>query len=137
MSYKAFYAAYNATKRQGNPLSKDEVIEQYTDGRTNSLRALTAEELSGLVRSLNQLLPDGKTMEQDKTQRMRRAILSIWHKMRRSVPDCIAWAEKQGVKGNKKRFNDYTTQELFVLIQISEKMLSEYNNAMRQAVKEA
>jgi hypothetical protein len=48
------------------------------------------------------------------------------------VADAIAWAEKQGVKGVKKKFNDYTTGELYVLIGIAEKVLSDWEKGVRK-----
>jgi hypothetical protein len=135
-SYAAFFSAYNASKAKGNPYSKEEQISTFTGGRTSSLKELSKGEYDELVRQLNQAAgarPDHRR-HSDKGDKMRKAIISIFYKMDRKPADAIAWAEKQGVNGAKKAFNEYTNQELFILIGVAEKVLYDYRQGIRKSL---
>ena len=135
--YSAFFAAYNASVKRGNPLSKEEMISDFTNGNTTSLKDLSWHEVQELTRKLNytsgntQLPPKYNTLE----DRMRKGIIAIFHRMDRTPKDAIAWAEKQGVKGNKRKFNDYSTQELYVLIGVAEIILSDWQKGIRNRME--
>jgi len=133
--YSPFFAAYNASVKAGNPNTKEEVIQSFTEGRTKSLKDLDIRELQELIRSLQRITPSN--WENDKADRMRKAIMAIFHSMGKPVETAIAWAEKQGVKGVKKPFNEYTTGELFVLIAVAEKIKSDFNKGIRKQVANA
>lgn len=134
--YTAFFSAYNASQKAGNRSSKEEVVLDFTKGRTASLRDLSQNELKQLVDSLNNLSGFKPKVTNDKADRMRKAIIAIFKKMGRPTTAAVAWAEKQGVRGIKKPFNEYTTQELHVLIQIAEKVLSDWQKAIRKSISE-
>lgn len=148
--YAAFFAAYNNSVKGGNPLSREEQISQFTDGRTESLKELKPEELKALVVGLNSTSSNVSTSSNfskvrnfrkvdevnEKADRMRKAIISIFYKMEKPPAAAIAWAEKQGVGGEKKRFNDYTNQELYQLILVAEKILEDYLVAIRKKLSE-
>lgn len=129
--FTAFFAAYNASVKRGNPHSYAEMVSNFTGGKTQSLRDLNLFELQELTRQINNLIPEDK----GKADRMRKAIIAIFKKMNRTTADAISWAEKQGVRGNKKKFNDYTTGELFVLISVAEKVLNDWQNAIRKKIE--
>lgn len=139
--YSSFFLALK--KLPG--LSKEEAVYDFTQGRTRSLRKLDHWEVQELTRRLNDLTPgpspkrEGSPTAQhpggEKADKMRKAIIAIFRKMGRTVADAIAWAEKQGVKGVKKKFNDYTTQELYVLIGIAEKILTDWEKGIRKQIK--
>ncbi len=128
--FSAFFSAYNASVKCGNRLSREEQISEFTQGRTDSLKDLTHDELKELTRRLMGTVPP----PDPKADKMRKSIIAIFHNMNKTPKDAIAWAEKQGVKGLKKPFNSYSTGELFVLIRIAEKVLSDYQNAIRKAI---
>lgn len=134
--YSGFYKALN--KLLG--LSKEEAVYDFTNGRTRSLSKLDVWELQELTRRLQSLvsatLNQRPTPGGEKADKMRKAIIAIFRKRGLTVSDAIAWAEKQGVKGVKKRFNDYTTQELFVLIGIAEKVQDDFAKSIRKKVSE-
>jgi len=135
--YASFFAAYNASVKRGNPLSKEEVISDFTSGQTTSLKDLSWHELNELVTKLN--YTSGNTTPAPKyntiEDRMRKAIIAIFHRMDRSPEDAKAWAEKQGAKGNKRKFNDYSTQELYVLIGVAEIILSDWQKGIRRRME--
>lgn len=130
--YAGFFAAYNDSVKRGNPNTKEEQIFAFTNERTNSLKDLSEWELQELTRSLRVVTQ--KPIVNDKADSMRKAIIAIFKSMGRQTSDAINWAEKQGVKQVKKPFNDYTTIELFVLINIAEKVKSDWQKAIRKKI---
>lgn len=136
--YAAFFAAFKKSQERGNPLTRSEVILEFTSGRTGSLKDLQPYELNELTLRIRHMNPDcfqKKTIENPKSDRMRKAIIAIFHKMDKQPSQAIAWAEKQGVGGVKKRFNDYTNQELYKLILVAEKVLNDYEAALRKGMR--
>jgi hypothetical protein len=131
--YASFFAVYNASVKRGNRNSKEETIQDFTNGRTTSLKDLSVWELQELTRQLQQFTQPKVVGKEDN---MRKAIIAIFKSMGRTVVDAKAWAEKQGVKGLKKPFNSYTTGELFVLIQIAEKIKIDWQKSIRKQVTE-
>lgn len=137
--YAAFYAAYNASVAAGNPLSKEELVLDFTQGSTSSLKELSSAELDGLVARLNQLNRSGQAPykpHSDKADSMRKSIIALFYKMNKTPAQAKAWAEKQGVRGVKKKFNHYTNGELFTLIRIAEKICSEWQSGIRKRLNE-
>lgn len=135
--YATFYAAYNSTKAKGNPLTKEEQVREFTQGRTSSLQDLTDAELREIVTALNHTNTakwQPTTPEEVKLDKMRKALIAQFHLMHRTPSNAIAWAEKQGVRGTKKKFNKYTTQELYVLIALAEKVVLDWQKAIRLKV---
>ena len=68
----------------------------------------------------------------EKANNMRRGIIAIFKNTGRSTAQAIAWAEKQGVHGQKKAFNDYTTGELYVLLGLAEKIRTQQEQKTRK-----
>ena len=132
--YSTFFAAYNASVKEGNPFTKEEQIQIFTGGRTTSLKELSSAEVKELTKTINDALGIVLKAVNDKADRMRKSIIAIFKKMERTTQQAIAWAEKQGVKGEKKKFNDYTTQELFILIRIAEKVHADWLSSIRKQV---
>ncbi|HMR84803.1 MAG TPA: hypothetical protein PKE30_16775 [Niabella sp.] len=134
--YAAFYGVYNASQKAGNPYSKEEVILNFTNNRTSSLRELDQAELNDLCRNLAAL--SNKTAHPEagsKSDTMRKAIIAIFKSMERTTQEAIKWAEGQGVKGVKKSFNDYTPGELYVLIGIAEKAKTSWMKGIRKRIQ--
>lgn len=139
--YAAFFAAYNQSVKAGSPLSKEEVVSDFTQGRTTSLKDLSGQELDALVVRLNQSIrfvkkAQPKAIENPKGDSMRKAIISIFYKMNKTANDAKEWAEKQGVRGTKRRFNDYSNSELFTLIGVAEKILAEWQLTIRNKISQ-
>lgn len=131
--YSAFFGAYNASVKAGNPYTKEEQVQIFTEGRTGSLKELSDQELEALTRQLNN---QGNT--KDLADTMRKAIISIFHKMNyaNAAAAAKAWAEKMGVgskdKHVKRPFNEYTTQELKKLIYKAEIALEDWRKATKK-----
>lgn len=142
-TYAGFFAAYNASVRAGSPLSKEEVVGNFTNHRTTSLKELSGAELEALVAGLNQLNRFTPKVNHKPTahtnpdgDKMRKAIIAIFYKMKRTAKDAIDWCEKQGVAGEKRKFNDYSNQELYTLIRVAEKVLSDWQMAIRKKLND-
>jgi hypothetical protein len=134
--YASFFAVYSNSVKKGNPFTKEEVISNFTNGRTSSLKQLDHWELQELTRNLNQLTPSiNHSADKTKTDKMRKAIIAIFYSMDRTVAEAKAWAEKQGVRGVKKSFNQYTTGELYVLISIAEKIKTDWQKSIRKKIQ--
>lgn len=50
--FSAFFAAYNESVKRGNPFTKEEVVSNFTLGRTSSVKELNMAELQLLVSRL-------------------------------------------------------------------------------------
>lgn len=132
--YAAFFAALKASQAAGNPCTKEEVVREFTDGFKESLRELSDIELNELVRRLTALNPQPSALD-PKADKMRKAIIAIFRSMGRTVDNAKAWAEKQGAFKNKRPFNEYSAQELHVLIRLAEKVKSDHLAAQRKTIR--
>lgn len=136
--YAAFYSAFNASKAQGNPLTKEEQVLAFTKGRTSSLKSLSPTELNNLVKALNgdRKPPPDKSPE----DRLRKYIIAIFHEMQYPNAAEVAkkWAEKMGVGAKEQRvckpFNDYTAQELTRLAHKAKQALSDHKKGVAKGV---
>ena len=103
--YARFYASYNTSVKCGNSASKEEVVFEFTGGRTTSLRELSEVELNDLIDHLNQksTIQGTKKYSKDETARntMRRAIIAQFHCAGRDgVRAAKAWAENKAQPSN-------------------------------------
>lgn len=133
--YSPFFSAYNNSVKRGNPHTKEEVVENFTNGRTSSLQELSDWDLQELTRNLRKLAPQLPNPNSDRADKMRKAIIAIFKSMNRTVEDAKTWAEKQGVKGIKKGFNEYSTGDLYVLIGIAEKIKADWSKSIRKQIE--
>lgn len=128
-NYSRFFSLIKQINNTGVALTKEEVIQDFTNGKTNSLKALKHFELQELERRLMERLNNTKTdndFKNDPRDAQRKAIISQFKSIGRNAADAIAWAEKYGINGKKKRFNDYDAQELFILTKNAENVKNDY-----------
>jgi DNA modification methylase len=128
-NYSRFFSLIKQINSTGVALTKEEVIEDFTNGKTTSLKALKHFELQELERQLIARLNNTKTakdFKSDPRDAQRKAIISQFKSIGRTAKDAIAWAEKYGVNGIKKMFNDYDASELFILTKNAEKVKSDF-----------
>lgn len=127
------YATFFLALKRHPHLTKEQAVLNFTNGQTNSLKALDHWEVQELTRRLNDLAPAPSPKGEGRAYPGgEKAIIAIWRSMGRQPADAIAWAEKQGVKGVKKRFNDYTNGELYILIAIAEKAKNDWLAQVRK-----
>lgn len=122
----------------GMNMTYKEVVQDFTGGRTDSLSDLTLHELTELQTNLSLLSRTAPVSgkKYDVSDSMRKAIISQFLAIGRTAADAIAWAEKNGVFGHKRAFNDYTTRELWQLIRNAEKMKADHIAAVAKKLKE-
>lgn len=116
---------------------KQELIYQYTKGRSSSSADLTIPEAQALINNLNHLLRNEKPpvtppklKQANSANAMRRKILSVCHEMGWKENGRLDWTRINGFLlkyGHlKKNLNDYTQAELPVLVTQFEKLLKDY-----------
>ena len=127
-TYKRFFLLFNAAKRNPHWPYEDhgELVMEFTEGATNSLRKLTAVELRKLERRIEQMEADPK---QQAAQRMRRKIIGILaergainDKGKPDMESVYAWARKYGYL--HKHLNAYTLAELPKLVTQAENIIA-------------
>lgn len=107
---------------------KEDLVFQYTQGRSRSTRELTASECASMTAHLRRLESD--MMRNSPANRMRRKILSICHEINWRKDGKIDWKHlnewltKYGYL--HKRLNQYTEQELPKLVTQFERLLADY-----------
>lgn len=129
-NYSRFFAVIKQINSQGGHLSKEQAVSEFTQGRTDKLGDLSLGEFQELERSLIRLAgtskPSAAKYKDDPLDKARKAIIAHFKSIGRTTEDAITWAEKYGVNGVKKRFNDYNGQELWQLVQNSKKVKSDF-----------
>jgi DNA modification methylase len=135
--YAKIFGIISQINQAGGKVTYQELVKDFTSGRTTSLSSLSFSEFQEFER---QLAAMSRTKYQGNTNKYasdpldatRKAIISQFRSISRSANDAIAWAEKYGVNGQKKGFNEYTGQELFILLQNAKKVKEGF---MKSAVK--
>lgn len=126
---KIFAIIKDINMKAGTSITYQELVYEFTDGETCSLSSLKEWQFKEFERQLMQKSPSKKMASQyksDPLDKPRKAIISQFLSIGRSADEAKAWAEKYGVKGNKKAFNDYTGDELWLLVQNAEKVKRDF-----------
>lgn len=139
-NYKAYFALEKKANQMGFKESRQEVIEDFTNGEKTSLKELTQQEYKSLIKQLSKLLKTSVKREakQDwqKTpeNRMRRKIIANLRRCGYTTENGKAdmdrinnWATTHGHA--HKPLNDYNNKELVKLVTQS----VEYLNKIIQA----
>lgn len=136
--FAQFFAIYKEAQQAGLKSTYKEVVLDFTEGRTDSLSSLPEWELDALKLNLKKLAVSNlkhKPREYysmvDRTRdKMRKAIISQFKSIGATTKQAIAWAEKYGVFGNKRKFNEYDEQELWQLIRNAEQVKEDHIKAV-------
>lgn len=127
--YARVFAIISQINKAGGAVTDKILVSDFTEGRATSLKDLTDGEFQEFERNLVKMAPnklDANAYKYDPLDRSRKAIIAQFKSIGRTAEDAIAWAEKYGVKNQKKKFNEYTGQELFVLIKSAEKVKQDF-----------
>lgn len=115
-NYSQVFVLLVQINKGGMELTKEEAVKEFTNSDNGSLSDLTDTELDEFKQYLQLMVP--KTdYKSDKLDATRKAIISQFKSIGKTTQDAIIWAEKYGVFGNKRSFNDYDGQELYQLLQ--------------------
>lgn len=137
----AVLAAHNLTGEK-----KEYAIYGFTNGRTSSSKDLTDAEAQVFISKLEEQIPKahdptkadepqgslnplgiaqgmkfdkwGKPIPNPEAEPMRRYMLKLGYEKGKDPKFTKGWCERQGVNGEKKKFNDYTVAELKKLSEI-------------------
>jgi hypothetical protein len=133
-NYSRVFAILKDVNSIGIDLTYKEAVGTFTAGRTESLGDLSDFELKEFEKTLMLMVPENKKLERfnDANNDTRRAIISQFKSIGKTTADAIAWTEKYGVFGNKRKFNDYNGQELFQLLQNAKKMKADAITAVNK-----
>lgn len=134
--YSRVFAIIGSINRAGGEVNRKELVKEFTNGRTTSLSDLSDEELKLLEQKLSAMAPRQQKVDytNDPLDSSRKAIISQFLSVGRTAGEAIAWAEKYGVNGVKKPFNQYTGQELFILIQNAKKVKQSFIKSVNRKV---
>lgn len=133
--YSRFYAIIKQINNAGGNINKADLILSFTSGRTDKLNDLSFQEFQELERNLiasTHANHENHTYANDHLDKTRKAIISQFKCIGTTTQNAIDWAEKYGVNGAKKRFNDYNGQELFKLLINARKMKEDYIKSINQ-----
>ena len=119
--YRRVFAIIKDINASGVELYYKEAVDVFTGGRTKSLGDLSDFELREFINSLQKMTVQKPVTVDTVHDKQRKAIISQFKAIGKTTDDAIAWAEKYGVFGEKKKFNDYNGQELHQLIKNAQK----------------
>lgn len=94
--------------------NQEDLVSSFTGHRTTHVSQMEEQEAQDLYRHLRDMYAK-QTYAADPRDKQRKAVIAIFKRKGKTVQDAIAWAEKSGVLGIKKKFNEYTGQELYNL----------------------
>lgn len=96
MSYTRYFAIEKELKDKGHRFERSQMVADFTKGKKDGLRQLSAAEYRELCRAMEYMLNPNK--EPDKKQTMRRKIIALFHKMNYKLP---------GGKANMERIEEW------------------------------
>lgn len=133
-NYARLFAIIARVNKSGGNITHKQLVYNFTGGRTESLKDLSFAEFQELERQLMKLSPVKYEPKHDPLDASRKAVIAQFRSIGRTAGDAIAWAEKYGAKGIKRRFNDYTGQELYILIKNAERVKSDFIRAVNNKI---
>lgn len=130
-NYSQFYALQKKLIQSGHKTTKEDLVADYTEGRTTSLRELSDTEFKELIASLNKMLNTTKAANWQNTaeNKMRRKIIAILgHQMKYTMIHIDQWCTNYGKF--KKPLNDHSHAELVKLITQAEQYYQSHMKAL-------
>lgn len=134
--YSQIFAIIGTINKAGGNVTHKELVKEFTDGRTTSLSDLNQEELELFTKKLSAMAPRQQQVDysSDPLDATRKAIISQFLSKGSNAAAAKAWAEKYGVNGVKKAFNEYNGQELFILLQNAKKIKAGFVKRVNKTV---
>ena len=117
---KTLHALLTATKLTGQ---KANLCLGASEDRTEHSSELTDKEADALIAYLEKQVPNRGIPGGVTADRLRKLLIAKGHNIGKHPNSVKAWCEKQGVNGVKKKFNDYTPQELRYLSEVFDKVV--------------
>ena len=120
---KRLFVAFKKAGIDGE--QRHDVIEGWTNGRTDSTTDITENEAIAMIQRLT--APKPKSYTPDKADQIRKRLIAMSYSINEDVDFVKGWCEKYGISQNgeivRKSFNDYTAQELMGLCEKFKKVI--------------
>ena len=132
MSYAQYFALEKKIKSFGYDVERSELIDQFTKGQKDSLKALSAWEYKEFISWLQKsfAVKKSEAWKNDPRNIMRRKIIAIFvHKMGYSMAQLDEWCINKG--SFHQRLNDHSYDQLVQLVTQAEKVLEWFMNTQR------
>jgi hypothetical protein len=129
--YARLFALVAAANKQNARIEINQLVNDYTCGRITSVKDLSDTELKSLENHIQNMFP--KDSHWEKKNNLRRAIIAQFKSVNKSVTEAKAWAEKYGVKGVKREFNEYSIRELAILLVNAKTMAQQYREKITKS----
>jgi hypothetical protein len=119
-SYAAYFSIEKKLKNSGVNVDRTDLVHSFTNGKKDSLRALTPFEFREFIRWLNSTFSKHHDELELKCNNMRRKIISLFIKIgwvengQADMERIYAWVIKSGLL--KKPLKEYSYQELPALV---------------------
>lgn len=117
-NYSAFYALLKLLPGSDKDALKEEIVYQFTNGRTHSLREMSLSEYNEAVSAMEKLIPPGNESEAMKHLKKRRS--EVLHQMQLLGVDTADWKKVDAFCRDKriagKCFRHLDEEELFLLL---------------------
>jgi len=132
MKFSKYFAIEKKLKDSGMRIYRAELISDFTDGNTDSLKGLSATEYRELTNRMSAMLP-AQQFKDDKANKMRKKVIALLCQCgytKHDKPDMQRineWCIKRGKM--KVELNDYKVKDLPALIYQAEEF---YNKTMNQ-----
>ena len=88
-SYSSFYGLLKLLPGSDKEALKEEIVYQFTGGRTHSLREMSLSEYNEAIRAMEKLVPPGT--EQEAMRQLRRKRSDVLHQMQLLGVDTADW----------------------------------------------
>lgn len=115
---------------------KANLVAGFTAGRTEHSSEMNVDEAQGLIAYLNAQsfnAKDGGVLTENRLlDKKRKAIIAQFRSIGKSANDAIAWVESREWKGKRAKINDFSAQELHVILTAAKKMKSDFEKAIRK-----
>jgi len=113
-NFKQLYALIARLNKIGNvDITKSDLVNEFTEGRTESAKDMTVREWNNMINTINHRLN-----EADRKNTQRRRIISNMKSAGYSLDEIYMWVERQ----KKQTFNSLNEKQLSELIYASEKV---------------
>ena len=129
-NYQRFFAMFKKLQQAGMKMERDEYLYEQTG--KSSLKQLSDWEYNEVCRVMQDKLRQNTFSPQEKEKNLKRKrLISNFYELGydNAVEALKLWVKKQKFK---KELNDHDTQELSVLIAISDKMVKQHHQIIRE-----
>ena len=123
-AYGGIFLRVNLHTQVGCKMDYHEWLDLFSGGKIKSLTQLKPSEIKAFENYLDNPV-ETNNLEHDK---LRKAIISQFLSIGRTVGYAIQWAETHGTHKEKKKFNDYDKKELGLLLAVAKTIKKQFED---------